>query len=41
MGSLGIISEALQGNMIMIIGLLFMLSPVFVAIMAIIKSNNN
>lgn len=38
MGALYILSQALQGNITMILALLFMLSPAIVALIAILKS---
>ena len=38
MEALYILSQALQGNITMILALLFMLSPVIVALIAIFKS---
>lgn len=38
MGALYILSQALQGNITMILALLFMLSPTIVALIAIFKS---
>ena len=38
MGALYILSQALQGNITMILALLFMLSPAMVALIALFKS---